>query len=248
MESSAISDHMRDSLLDVKSKAVYDRWWTSYCDFCATRNVNRAVFGSFMDYFGHMSELYKVSSLWQSASCINKYLKIFDNTVDFSKDERFKLLMKKLEKKYVPRKSSVFNFDDVHAVIGSTLDLEVQVGMVIGVFGGLRCSEMLALEFEDVIYESGVFKVCVRSSKTDQAGIGHCFYVSPSATKNHCPVGLLKKYIDCFPSVKRTGRFFRMVRNGKGKFELRFHNNLPFSGVCFRLRTSNWKKFNFKIC
>lgn len=214
-----ISDSMKQELLNIKSKSVYDRWYQHYQGFCENRNLQFTNFGSFMDYAAFLGEHYKCSTVWQACSCINKYLKVFHSTDDFVKKDNFKLLMKKMEKNYVPKKSAVFTLDDVFNILQSDLNVTIKVAMVVGVYGGLRTSELEHLTFENVSFENGVFKIVVTSSKTDPGGHGHYFFVSPCATVGQCPVTLLHSYIECFEMKERTGRFFRMISNGKGQLQ-----------------------------
>lgn len=63
--SSIISPEMQESLLNVKSRAVYDRWWSLYNGFCEDRKLDFLEFSSFMDFVGFLSKSYAYSSLWQ---------------------------------------------------------------------------------------------------------------------------------------------------------------------------------------
>ena len=176
-----ISQTMKEKILDLKSRGVYDRWWSLYCGFCESKNFARERYSSFLDFVGHLAENYKYSSIWQACSCINKYLKIRCETADFLQKESFKCFMKRLGKSYVPKKSSVFTLDDVQKIIESEkANLSIKVAMIVGVFGGLRTCELINMVFEDVVLEHGVYKVLITSSQTDPGGIGHTFFISPS--------------------------------------------------------------------
>ena len=107
-----ISQTMKEKILDLKSRGVYDRWWSLYCGFCESINFARERYSSFLDFVGYLAENYKYSSIWQACSCINKYLKIRCETTDFLQEESFKCFMKRPGKSYVPKKSSVFTLDD----------------------------------------------------------------------------------------------------------------------------------------
>lgn len=207
---------MQESILDIKSKPIYDKWWQMYTSFCKENKLDFISFSSFLDFIRVLSESYKYSTLWQASSCLNKYMKVMHNK-DFQKEECFKAFMKKLGRNYVPVKSSVLTLDDVVLCIETGhLAIEVKVAIIIGVYGGLRLSELVEMEFGDVVMENGVCKVNVRKSKTDPGGKGHTFYVAPSATAGRCPVSVLQSYFELFPPDQRKGRFFRMVSNGRG--------------------------------
>ena len=57
----------------------------------------------------------------------------------------------------------------------------------------------------------------ITSSKTDPGGIGHTFFISPSPNQRTCAVTVMQSYINCFPEKERSGRFSRMIKDGKGK-------------------------------
>lgn len=246
-----ISCAMQEKLMDIKSKATYDKWWNHFTEYCQNYNKDMKVYANFLDYIGFLSNHYKYSTLWQASSCINKFVKLKFG-MDFIKEASFKMLMKNLGKAYKPNKSSIFTLDDVVTCMVSTeLDILVKASVIIGVYGGLRIAELVNLEFEDVAIENGVFKVNIKQSKTDPAGTGHCFCISPSADIQSCPVSILKLYIDLFEVKDRCGRFFRYVKNGKGTMKPVGKNTLAsypkkcasflgkemvdsFTGHCFR--------------
>lgn len=227
---SSISRHMREQLLDIKSKPVYDRWWSLYEDFCNNGNLQSTVYSTFFDFVGYLAEYYKVSTIWQACSCVNKYLMIRHETGNFLREETFKTYMKQLGKNYVPKQSSVFTLDDVSTLLDvDEASVEMKVSIILGVYGGLRISELVGLNFEDVIYDSGHFKVVIKQSKTDPAGNGHTFFVSPCGLSKRCPVNLLMSYIELFPVDQQNGRFLRMIKNGRGElFVNTFFSSLSF--------------------
>jgi integrase len=223
---------MRDKLMDIKSKLTYDKWWQLYNGFCDQKKQDVSLYGSFFDFVGFLSQQYKWSTIWQACSCVNKFIKLnFEK--DFIKEESFKMFMKKLGKNYIPKQSSVFTLDDVHnCILATEVKLEAKVALIVGVFGACRVSELVAMDFNDLIYERGVFKITIRYSKTDSAGKGHVFYVSPAV--NACPVEIIRRYIDCFDAAKRTGRFLRMIgKDGRGTDRAIGKNTVSsFAKVC----------------
>lgn len=71
-----ISTAMQDKLMNIKSKPTYDKWWNLYTRYCSEKKRDVGVFSSFLDFFGEIGGTYKYSTLWQAASCINKYIKL----------------------------------------------------------------------------------------------------------------------------------------------------------------------------
>ena len=50
-----------------------------------------------------------------------------------------------------------------------------------------------------------------------QSSSGHSFFISSNSNKNQCFCELIKRYIQCFPAEKQTGRFLRKLNKiGKG--------------------------------
>jgi len=90
--------------------------------------------------------------------------------------------------------------------------------IAIGFYGGLRCAELVSLEFGDITCEDKPtlrLVVFVRRSKTDQEGEGATVYIlgeEPSVPP--CPVALFKLYIENFEGGQPEGRFFRQFRWG----------------------------------
>ena len=78
-------------------------------------------------------------------------------------------------------------------------------------------SEIIAINFEDVKINDDGIQVHIRQSKTDQAGVGHSFLISPSAKKTGSFCEIIKAYFTKFPESMRTRRFLRKNRkNGFG--------------------------------
>lgn len=78
----------------------------------------------------------------------------------------------------------------------------------------MRIGELANLDFEDVEEDGGKYLVNIRQSKTDQAGSGYQFIISPAAVSDICPCRHISHYMELFEN--RTGRFFRRIgKNGK---------------------------------
>ena len=78
---------------------------------------------------------------------------------------------------------------------------------VVGYFGGLRCSELLNLDFNDVTIDSENITIFIRFSKTDPNGQKKFYFTIPKTVSDGCPYKILQDYITAV--CKRSGRFFQ---------------------------------------
>lgn len=87
--------------------------------------------------------------------------------------------------------------------------------LLIGFAGAFRRSELVGLQFEDVVkYDSGV-ELLLRRSKTDQEGMGRTVFI-PRGWGSHCPVKALGNWltyagIDCGPLFRPINRHDKVV-------------------------------------
>jgi integrase len=85
--------------------------------------------------------------------------------------------------------------------------------LLVGFMGGFRCSELVALEREDVQFEKEGMLVQLRRSKTDQEGEGRQVPI-PNLRGPLCPVRALQAWLDA--SGIQEGALFRPVnRHGQ---------------------------------
>ena len=151
----------------------------------------------------------KLSTLWQAASCVNKYLNIHKN-VNHIKHPVFTAYMKQLSKSYTPNKSDVIDMGHVHRFMRESektnANLCIKVCVVIGLYGSLRASEITYLNFEDIKKVGCNYIVTIRKSKTDLAGAGHEFVIPPSPSSDICAFTHIEAYMGLFAS--KEGRLF----------------------------------------
>ena len=88
--------------------------------------------------------------------------------------------MKKLNKNYLPTKSSTFSLQNITSDSDDSLVIKVLLTL------NIRVSEIIAINFEDVKINDDAIQVHIRQGKTDHAGVGHSFLISPSAKKTEC--------------------------------------------------------------
>lgn len=163
-----LSKDFIENVLDSKSKPIYEFWYNKFNDF-REKNEKTLNISTILDFFLEIKHYYKLSSLWQCASCLNKYLKYKEN-FEFIKNDIFKSFMKKEAKdpNNITKKSSTLTIENVQDFLRNSEDsfsnLVVKVGIIVGVYGGMRISEIIALNFEDVKYDQGKYKVSIKCS------------------------------------------------------------------------------------
>lgn len=126
--------------------------------------------------------------------------------------------MKNISKTYVPKKSATLTLSQVHQYLLEVSNdgqvIVVKVAMILGIYGGLRVSEIASIKFEDVRKEGPNYIINIPISKTDQAGVGHEFTICPMPLSTNCPCHLLDSYISLFET--QSGRLLRRLdKNGK---------------------------------
>lgn len=83
--------------------------------------------------------------------------------------------------------------------------------LTIGFAGGLRRSELVSIDFEDIARVPAGLRITIKRSKTDQAGHGRLIAIAYGRTR-HCPV----KYLDAWTGkIKpQAGPVFRSCTRG----------------------------------
>jgi integrase len=80
--------------------------------------------------------------------------------------------------------------------------------LLVGLFGALRRSELVALDVRDVVFVDDGLELTVRRSKTDQEGQGMKRGIVRSA-RRHCPVRALRAWLDAAKAER--GPIFRPI-------------------------------------
>ena len=80
--------------------------------------------------------------------------------------------------------------------------------VLIGFSGGFRRSELVSLEFEDIVFVSEGVKIFVKRSKTDQSGEGMTKAIPYFDNHNFCPVVALKNWMELIDI--KNGKIFNI--------------------------------------
>jgi integrase len=115
------------------------------------------------------------TSLWTVFSHLKKYL-FLECKLDLGHSARITDYLKTLAKFHKKKKAPSFTreqmFEYLRTASNQGRDLTLKLALLTGFYGGMRCCEIVALNWEDVVFaEEGVL-LTIRFSKTDRAGIG----------------------------------------------------------------------------
>ena len=69
-----LSENFISAALDCKSRPIYEKWFKMYADFKKENEASEDSIAIYMDFIMKLSTHYKLNSLWQAASCVNKQL------------------------------------------------------------------------------------------------------------------------------------------------------------------------------
>lgn len=83
--------------------------------------------------------------------------------------------------------------------------------LAIGFAGGMRRSELVALDFNDIEYVSEGTRITIKRSKTDQSGHGRLVAI-PYGRTRYCPIKYLKAW--CCEISEPEGSVFRSCKKG----------------------------------
>jgi integrase len=210
-----ISDEVIESFFKFKSSAVYQKWISSYKTWIAQNNKEENV-DTVLEFLSFLSESYSPSTLWHVYAILNKYFKVYKG-LNLNNCELLRDFLKAKGKTHAVKKSDVFTegeIDDFLNFQDNDDNITFKIILILGIHGLLRYTEITELQFADIkkVDDNNevMYKVIIRTSKTDQAGNGFFFFV----VGKH--VSHIDKYISCFELKNRNGRFLRKIVNGKG--------------------------------
>lgn len=214
-----LNDSVKQKLFDFKSKPLYECWLKKYLDYFLSSCQKEHSSLTVLKFLVSISENYAASSLWQAFSCLSKYFLVCLN-INLDDNLLLKDFLKRLNKTYLPKKSAIFSRNEIDSFLTLSSNVVVNCAFVVGLFGLSRISEMCSLIFENVTKLDDSFQFFVPQSKTDQAKKGFTFcVVHPYAIH-------ISKYWDLFSVENRTGRFFRILVNGKPSAKVIGKNSL----------------------
>lgn len=106
------AEQLNDELLPQKSKSVYLKTYETFKHWCVSKGAGGISENVLLAYFNEYANDKKASTLWAHYSMLKATIKLKEN-IDISKF--FKLIgyLKRQNKNYTPKKSSVFSKEDI---------------------------------------------------------------------------------------------------------------------------------------
>ena len=210
VKSIKIPQEMEDRIFSCKSVAIYEKWHQKFINFIAEKDLPENV-ESIMCFFNEISSSYSPSTLWQCYSCLNKYYSTYKSWHSFNDIPALKNFLKAIEKDSTRKQSLILSKEELFTFFNTApndgKNLVRKAIAVVGYFGGLRCSELLNLDFNDVTIDSENITIFIRFSKTDPNGQKKFYFTIPKTVSDGCPYKIVQDYITAV--CKRSGRFFQ---------------------------------------
>ena len=218
-----INEPFVNELSSIKSRKTYEKWMTRYEKYSNDRKLSTENVTTFMNWICYLkdSENYMATTVTTAASCVSARLKIKTHQ-NFMSHLLVKDLIKKINKGHVPKQSAVFTRGNIDCFIANAPESHefqvVKLVALIGIHCGLRISELCDLQEDDITFlPNGTASVLVKMSKTDPAGRGQTFIITPNPNPKLCCVTRLRNYLKMEKTaIVETRRLFRKISpNGK---------------------------------
>ncbi|KAJ6641549.1 hypothetical protein Bhyg_06488 [Pseudolycoriella hygida] len=237
-------------LLPESSKALYEKTYTNFKNWCADKKVTTINETVLLEYFSTELVNFKSSTAWSHYSMLRATLQIYDN-IFISDYANLKALLKKKKEGYLARKSEVFTKDQFIKFIKEAPDCDylcIKVSLIVGVYGACRRDELVRMSLNDIEYIDNGITITVSETK---GKVIRQFQIEQNDQLDVNLVDVVKRYIALRPDETPHTRFFVGYRNGKctrqpvgvntiAKYPERIAKflNLPspseYTGNCFR--------------
>ncbi|CAH0557987.1 unnamed protein product [Brassicogethes aeneus] len=135
-----------------KSKALYERTYAVYKNWCAEKNYTHTTEEVLLDYFGKAAAKSKASTLWARFSMIKAMTNMREN-IDIGQFSKLTAFLRGRNGTYEPKKAAVFSQEEITRFILEAPDavyLSKKAVLVIGIAGACRRDELINLKFDDL--------------------------------------------------------------------------------------------------
>lgn len=209
------------------TRRAYSSDWRQFQDWCASRSLNPLSVAPAMiaHYIADGADAgKKVATLERALVAIARAHQLA-GSIDATKHQIVKETMKGIRRRFstTQKKAQPLLFGALKTVVASMQENQLRdirdiAILCLGFMTGLRRSELVALDVEDLRFEKRGLRVHVRRSKGDQVGEGRDVVVFRGDAKT-CPVAAVQNWLaaasiktgSVFVGVDRLGR----VRHGK---------------------------------
>ena len=132
-------------IVEMKSAAVYEKWWRRYNEYADGRSSSTNDVKTFMNWLCTMkqSKEFAPTTIISAGSCVNSKMKLnFD--VNFMDHVLVKDIIKRLQKESAPKQASVFTMEQMEMFVlnaPETLDIRIKkIAALVAIQGALRIS------------------------------------------------------------------------------------------------------------
>ncbi len=194
------------------------RDWSAWCERTHNRCLPaepRAV----RDYLADLAAGKKVSTLRRRLAAVSRVHLQAGAKLD-TRDPAIANFMRRIarEKGTAPAGRAEIMTDDLEAMLKglpkNLRGLRDRAILLIGFAGGLRRSEIVDIEVNDIAWRRDGLLLTLRRSKTDQEGRGQAVGILYGRREAMCPVRALKRWIAA-AEINDAGPLFRAVEAGK---------------------------------
>lgn len=104
------------SLLPAKSKDLYERTYSEFCDWCTKQHVNDYIEPVLLAYFAEIVQKGLIASLWPKFSMLKSTLRLKKN-IDIGNYHKLIMYIKRQSEGHVPKKSKILEKGQVQQFI-----------------------------------------------------------------------------------------------------------------------------------
>ena len=216
VESGELSELEREVLKYIESqeneatKEAYFYDWKHFTEWCAEEGyrampARSAVVATYLQQMatGEMGREYAASTIRRRMTTIRKMHREQehdDPTASSLVDRAWKAIRSDSGVQVAQEGKRALMSEQIRQMVDE-IDTETTKGLrdravlLMGFVGGMRRSEIAALDVGDLEFAPEGLEVTIRESKTDQEGKGHDVYLTPGSTEGLCPVEALRSWL-----------------------------------------------------
>lgn len=197
---------VNENLLPAKSCQKYEKQFKHFENWCNNKGTKSFKEEVFLAYFADLRKSYQPNTLWSKYSMLKSVLKVNKN-LDLSLYYKLTSYIKKENVGYRPKKSKIFEKDDISRFIKEAPDeiyLLIKVATIFGLAGACRREELSKIMIDDIEDKENLVIVKISDSKNYTSRI---FVISDEINNGHY-LQLFRKYSNLRKPNTPHKRFF----------------------------------------
>jgi integrase len=210
----AIADDACTTLIPARSRDQYEKAHGAFVNWCSK---NKVVDGHYTEsvllaYISELSKRYASSTLWSIFSMLKKTILVHCGR-DLTDSAKVVAFIKRKSAAHTSKKSESFSREHINLYLKQASDdlfLHVKIGLLLGLFGACRKSELAAMNIDDVKDHGDHLMIKIPKSKT-----GPRSFVPVGCQDDHLN-GLIyfRKYLQLRPE-NAPSRLFLYFKGGR---------------------------------